>query len=635
MNESVAVFHFLRPWWLVALLALPILWQALRRFGNDADVWRNAVDPHLLEHLLVRTQTATVRAPRMLVMIGWIVACFALAGPAWERVQEPLFRNRAARVLALELAPSMLAQDVKPSRLDRARYKISDILKRSGDAQTALIGYAGEAFVVAPLTDDSNTVANLVDALDPSVMPVPGNNAARAIDTGVKLIHQAGLTQGEIILIADKIDDDASRAAANARASGVSVSVLGIGSAEGAPVTLPQGGFLKDRDGRIELPKLDVGALSAVASAGGGRYTTFEPDARDLDRLLTPIAADVETSARATAETARFLDRGPWFLLLLLPIAALAFRRGWVMVVPLVLLGHTRPAAAMSWDDLWHRADQQAQAQLDAGNAKEAQSIAKDPSLRGTAAYRAEDYASAAENFDRPDSADAKYNLGNALAKQGRFDDALKAYDSALAQAPDMDDAKANKKSVEDWLKQQKKQDQKNQPSDKSDSDDHRGDQQQKPGEGDSTGQKSNDDQNQDQKNDGKDQQADSDKKGDQQQSSSQDDPGKAGKDSQRNQAGDNDKTQTPKGGEADQKAQQQFQKDMDQAVDRGEKKSDTENKPVRLGAVEGDGRNEKQEAVEQWLQRVPDDPGGLLRRKFLLEYQRRQDSRGAQGDGS
>jgi Ca-activated chloride channel homolog len=634
MNELFADFHFLRPMWLIALIVLPVLWRALRLFGADANVWRNAVDAHLLEHLLLRTQTAPMRAPRWLAMAGWALACMALAGPAWEQLPQPLYRNRAARVIALELAPSMLAQDIKPSRLDRARYKIADILKRSGDAQTALIAYAGDAFVVAPLTDDSNTVANLVDSLDPSVMPVPGNDAARAIDMGVKLIHQAGLTQGEIVLIADSMSGNAASSAARARSQGVTVSVLGIGSVDGAPVALPQGGFLKDSDGRIVLPRLDIAVLTALANAGGGRYVSFAPDAKDLDRLLAPIVANVETTSKTTADTARFLDRGPWMLLLLVPLAALAFRRGWAMLLVLALFGQTRPASAMSWTDLWQRADQQARAQLDAGNAKDAQALANDPALRGSAAYRAADYADAAQAFDKPDSADAQYNLGNALAKQGHYEDALKAFDSALAQAPDMEDAKANRSAVQEWLKQQKKQDQKNQQSDKSDSNDHKGNEQQKPGEGGSSEQKSDDDQ--DKQQNGKDQQS-SDNQNGEKKDGAQQDQNKQTRNSQDQQSSsgkEGDKTQA-KAGEPDQNAQQQFKKDMDQAVGNNQKKSEAERKPVRLGAVEGDGRDEKQQAVEQWLQRVPDDPGGLLRRKFLLEYQRRQEGRGAQGDGS
>ena len=192
MSAWLATFHFLRPWWLLALAALPLLWLVLARGGAEAGAWRGVVDAHLLEHLLADSnEDARTQMPRWLAALAWTIACVALAGPAWEQLPQWLFQNRAARVFALELSASMAAQDVKPSRYERARYKLADLLKRSGDMQTALIAYAGDAFVVAPLTDDANTVANLVDALDPSVLPAPGNDAARAIELGVKLIKQA------------------------------------------------------------------------------------------------------------------------------------------------------------------------------------------------------------------------------------------------------------------------------------------------------------------------------------------------------------------------------------------------------------------------------------------------------------
>lgn len=645
MSLTLGDFHFLRPLWLLALAALPLLWVALHRGGMDAQAWRGAVDAHLLPHLLERDSGVRRRSPNALLSGAWILACLALAGPSWERLPQPLYENRAARVIALELSQSMLAQDIKPTRVERARYKIADILHRSGDAQTALIAYAGDAFVVAPLTDDANTVANFVDALEPNIMPVAGNDSARAIELAVKLVAQAGLRSGELILIADGVSDSAAAAAAKARKAGVRISVLGVGTEQGAPVAGSSGGFLQDSAGNIAMPRLDAAALAAVATAGGGRYATCRSDAGDLDAILSdlaPLSAD-ETVA-ANAQTARFLDRGPWLLLALLPIAALAFRRGWLMLVPLLLLAPTQRAAAMSWTDLWSRPDQQAQAALEAGEARQAQALARDPQLRGAAAYRAEDYDAAADDFAHRDAADAQYNLGNALAKQGKYPEALAAYDRALKQQPQMDDAIANRKAVEDWLKrQQNKQDQKGQHG-KGDQNEQR----QSQSGGDKDSQQSGDEQQQradqqnDQQQDGSDGQAQNRQSPDRQDGQQQGDNETQGGESQaqKNSSAskpnqDNDKGNPgrigaqPESKAAEQQAQQQFQQSMDQALKNGEKK---EQRPVRLGAREdGKPRDEKQQAVDQWLQRVPDDPGGLLRRKFQLESQRRQ--QGDRGD--
>ncbi|WP_347260737.1 VWA domain-containing protein [Rudaea sp.] len=642
MSEFIHNLHFIRPWWLLLLLALPLLWRALKSAGTDAQAWRGAVDAHLLEHLLVRNADATpARSPIWLAVAALVVASLALAGPAWERLPQPLYKNQAARVIALELSATMAAQDVKPSRYERARYKIADILKRSGDAQVALIAYAGDAFVVAPLTDDANTVASLVDSLDPSVMPSGGNDTGRAIDLGVKLIHQAGVRAGEIVLLADGASGDADAAAARARGAGVHVSVLGIGSAQGAPIALGDGGFLKDKTGNIVLPKLDGAALASLASVGGGRYAEYRSDAGDLDAVLGTLAQAGEAAKDAAGvevKSERFLDRGPWLLLALLPLAALGFRRGWLMLLPLALLAQADRAEASMWTDLWQRADQQAQAQLDAGKPKEAQALAKNPELRGTAAYRAGDYAAATTDFAAADArknsdgaggADAQYNRGNALAKQGKYPEAIAAYDEALRRAPDMDDARANRKTVEDFLKQQQQQKQDQQQKN---SQDHQGNKQQQPGNDqaqdskdsqDGKGDQQGDDNGgkKDSKDQGKDDKGGSDQDG-KQKDSQQQDKSANGRDKPGEEK--NAAQQPQQGSEAGRESQEKFQQSIDKALD---KKADDGNnpQPMRLGAREADQRSEKDQAVEQWLQRVPDDPGGLLRRKFQLEHQRRQ----------
>jgi Ca-activated chloride channel homolog len=635
-------FHFLRPWWLIALAALPLLWKVLSGRGSDAGAWRGVVDADLLEHLLVRGgDAAPSKLPRWLAMIGWTLACLALAGPAWEQLPQPLYQNRAARVIALELSSTMSAQDIKPSRFERARFKISDILKRSGDSQTALIAYSGEAFVVAPLTDDTNTVANLVDSLDPSVMPIPGNATGNAIDLAVKLIQGAGLHDGEIVLLADAVSNDADTAARRARAAGMRVSIIGVGSEQGAPVPLIQGGFLKNSSGDIILPKLDNDALATVVRDGGGRYSPITTDANDLDNVLDDLAphavAQSQTPQAQQATTLRYRDRGPWLILLLLPLALSGFRRGWLMIVPIALCAHTQTAAAFSWTDLWQRPDQQAQVQLDAGNAKQAQALAQNPALRGTADYRAGDMADAARDFQGADDADARYNAGNALAKQQQFKEAIAAYDDALRRDPSMADAAANKKAVEEWLKkQQQKNDQGD--KDKQDSKDHQGKDQQDNGSAGSKGE--------DQKKDQSDQSsksADSDQdsknnqqsqQGEQNSGDKKDQQSQSGSSGQQNDRGDDQDAQQQAGAkDADQQSQDSYSQGMDQALKKDGDKDQQKTKPIRLGANEKEGaQDEQQQAVQQWLQRVPDDPGGLLRRKFLLEHQRRQSGQ-PQGD--
>lgn len=664
----MADFAFLRPWWLLALLALPLLWLALRADGNLKRSWARAVDAHLLEHLAAGTE-ASRRWPLALLSSGWIVACVALAGPAWERLPTPLYRNQSARVIALQLSPSMLAADLKPNRLTRARFAIRDLLDRFGDGQVALLGYAGDAFVVAPMTDDAETVRNLLGELDPAIMPVGGNETGSAIRRGVELIRQAGNRGGDIILVGDAVAADAVAAAHEAAQQGVRVSMLAVGTAEGAPVSLPQGDFWKDSNGDIVVPRVDAAQLRRVADAGGGSFAMLDGGPADLGSLVSATTPDAARSAetQGAQQGAQLRDRGPWLALLLLPLALAGFRRGSLFALLLAAgLVAPPPAQAFEWRDLWQRADQQAWQSLQAGDAATAAGTARDPDLRATAKFRAGDAAGAAADWAPGSTADAAYNFGNALAQQKQYEQAIAAWDEALRRDPAHADAKANKQAVEDWLRRQ----QQNTPQDKSSADkDKQKPAGAKPDQPEPGNQGASDaaQQAQDasageegQQQDGKaGQQGEAAQSGQPGAQSQADDASRAAGETQQGQdqagragkakPGEHDDSKGEPGKDAqpaaDAQQRQAFRDAMERALQQGEnseKGDEGENgsaarasagqkadgKPGERDAVvpaETETEREQRQAVEQWLQRVPDDPGGLLRRKFQLEYERRQ----------
>lgn len=616
MSVLLQQLHFLRPWWLAALLLLPLLaWFGIRRDVAQAELSR-LVDAELLPHLL-HGRAGHRRLPLWLFALGWTLCTLALAGPTWSRVEQPLYASRAAQVVAISLSQRMLARDVAPSRLDRARYKARDLLHANQDGQNALVGYAGEAFVVAPLTSDAHSLDELLEAMAPDTMPVDGDNAAAAIERGVALIEDAKAGGGSLVLITDRADAAATVAARKANAAGVRVSVLGVGTPQGGPVPLPDGGFLRDAQGGMLLARRDDAGLAALAAAGGGRYVPMGADLRDVDVLHAQLRSAKATMADGQVGD-QWQDRGAWLLLPLLPIVALAFRRGWLLLLPLVVLPlWPGTAAATSWRDLWQRSDQQAAQALHAGDAKRAQQLARDPAWRGVAAYRAGDYAAAAQALPQAPGSDAAYNLGNTLAKQGEYRKALAAYDHALQLAPANADAKANRQAVEDWLRQQQ------QPSDQKEHEGHGGRQNQS-----SQGE---------QGKSGQQQAKDS--------SSAQDDAepsgqsGQDGKSQAQDPSGKNESQQgkSAQGGadrpepqtaqqQAEQKAQaEQAQQALKQQMDAELAKPGGDKAGHQLGALAKDDPQAKLPAdLRHALQRVPDDPGALLRRKFELEYQQR-----------
>ena len=623
MSELLQQFHFLRPWWLLALAGLPLL--ALPRWRRDGGqlALSRLVDPELLP-LLLRGQARHRYLPLWLFALGWLLATLALAGPTWSRVEQPLYASRPAQVVAISLSRDMLARDVAPSRIDRARYKAHQLLASNRAGLNALIGYAGEAFTVAPLTSDANSLSDLLDAMAPDTMPVDGNNAAAAIALGTKLIKDAKAGGGSLVLITDRTGASAGAAARQALAAGVHVSVLGVGTPQGGPVPLPEGGFLHDAKGNMVLAARDDAALGALARAGGGAYVSMSTGRQDIDALHAELRKAPTTSA-AGQRGDQWQDRGPWLLLPLLLLVAMAFRRGWILLLLIVCLPLLPATAeAGTWQNLWQRQDQQAAQALREGHPKRAQLLARDPAWRGVAAYRAGDYGAAAEDLQHAPGSDAAYNRGNALAKAQHYRNAIKAYDEALKLDPANADAKANRKAVEDWLKQQ----QKKPPQSQNKSD------QNKPS---GQGQDKQSSAQQDQGKDGKSDSQNPKPAQDGSKPSDQQGEGKQGDDTQpprpdgseQGHSSDQPKPQTAQQRAEQQakteQAQQALKKQMDQALAAQPAKPPEKGSPHQLGALGKDDPQAKLPAdVRHALQRVQDDPGALLRRKFELEYRER-----------
>ena len=393
-------FRFLRPEWLIALpfVVAAAMYFARRRFGSGS--WENVVSPALAPYVLSRSRGRSADRRWILFAIVGILGCLALAGPAWERIEQPVFRSDQALVVALDLSRSMDAQDISPSRLARARLKILDLLDRRESGQTALIVYSANAFTVTPLTTDTDTVRQLVNSLDTNIMPSRGSYPVAAINKGRQLLEQAAVGSGEVLLVTDGGSSPAAeRLARDLRDNGFSLSVLGVGTREGAPIPRAGGGFVTDNRGQMAVPRLEQRSLIKLAEAGGGRYASLTVDNSDLDTLLSGEATGTGSASGDDQATDQWREEGPWFVLAMLPLAALAFRRGWMLVLVVALLPLPEPAHASLWDDIWRNKDQQAARALADGDADLAAELFEDQEWRSVAEYRAGDYAGSAAGF--------------------------------------------------------------------------------------------------------------------------------------------------------------------------------------------------------------------------------------------
>jgi Ca-activated chloride channel family protein len=569
-------FHFLRPQWFYAILPAVCMFLLLRYRQSNVSNWDKAIAPELLTHLLETPSGTVSKNPFSLILVAWILAIFALAGPVWEKKPQPVHEREDAVIIILDLTRSMYATDVKPNRLVRARRKLVDLLGMRKEGVTGLVVFAGDAHAVSPLTDDTNTIVAMIPALTPQIMPAPGSELAPAIVRAIQLFHDAGVSSGRILIITDEIRDVAeAQSVARSNRFSFPVSVLSVGTEEGAPIPTATasstGGYLKDRAGNLVIPKVNLQSLQEFANVAGGRFSAMTLADEDLAYLLAddPLLEN-ETFRELERDFDVWFEQGSWLLLLLLPLASLAFRRGWIWSLPLLLILPPAPAEAGLWDDLWLTRDQQAMTALEKGEAGEAAELFEDSQWKGSALYQSDSFADAGNQFATLDSSDSRYNLGNALAKQGRYEEAIEAYSQSLSIEPDHEDAAFNKQLLEQLLSQQQQQQQQQDQQDK-----------------------------------------EQNEEGDQQQNSDQQ---QGEQDSQEKQDGSKDEQQ--EGEEQDEQQAKQKESEQQSEEEQGEQQAQ------QLAEEDAKLNAEEQQALQQWLRRVPDDPGGLLRRKFEQQYE-------------
>jgi Ca-activated chloride channel family protein len=593
-------FHFLRPWWLLALIPLAAITWLLIRGRYDSGNWRRVIDPRLLPHVLNSARRQARGSLRGVLAAVAGLAIVALAGPTWEKRQQPVFDRQTSLVVALDLSRSMDAADIKPTRLTRARHKIADILNLRKEGQMALVVYAADAFAVTPLTHDADTILALLPDLETGLMPAQGSRADRALERAIELFENSGVRGGDVLLVSDGFSEleVAGLEALLEEHPDLRLSVLAIGTPEGGPVPLRNGGFLKDRAGAIVIADMNVENQRRAARAGGGAYAAISADDSDIGLLSRAMESSLQQGGARQIDYSADLWRelGPGLLLLLLPFAALAFRRGLIWLVPLCIVVLPPDAQALDWQSLWRNDDQRALQLFEQDQHEAAAQLFADDDWQAAAKYRAGDYEGAEQGWEQLDGETSSYNRANALAQQGRYEDALAAYDSLLEKNPAHEDARFNKQAIEDWLKQQQQQ--------QSEQEDGQADQQQSQQDGPQEQQQSQ----QDSEQSGQQQGSQGQQQDSQQQQSPQPGESQAAADSAEDEPEPGDPNQPAEDSMQDQQASTQ--------PESNQQRSDAE--------VAAADQQMSEQAAQQWLRKIPDDPGGLLRRKFIYQYRAR-----------
>lgn len=599
----LAEFHFLRPLWLVAIIPLILLVVMIAFLHKRQSGWQSVLAGHLYPHLVTSENTRRTKPPLYLLAVGWLLATLALAGPTWERLPQPVYQLHSGKVVVIDMSLSMRATDVKPNRLTRARYKAIDLVNAIAEGETGLVAYAGDAFTISPLSTDAQNLTTLIPSLTPEIMPVEGSEPYLGLLAAIELLTNAGYQQGEIFWITDGIENNqVNEVNKLLRNTPFRVSVLGVGTEDGAPIKLTNGDFMKDSQGAIVLPKLSVSNLRTLAKSGRGRYIAMSADDEDIDYLKNQSLLERQSEQQDEQSADNFGDKwkemGPYLLLLILPLAAYGFRRGLVSLFVLSMLFplYSPTANASGLTDMWKTKDQQGQQAMVQQDFAGAAEVFDDPMWRGTAYYKNKDYQQALESFRQSDSTDALYNQGNALAQLGDLEHAIATYDKVLAQDPTHADAKVNKALLE-----QQQQDKQQQGDENKDGQDDQSDgqeqEQSSPGE-ESPGEESPPEEQNSDSQSGQDNQGQ---------------PNEPASDS----PPDKDKEQE---GDSDPREQTEQLSESEPQTKEGQQ--------VAQPAEMTDQEKEQMQRMQTLLNKVPDDPAFLLKRKMQIESQQRQRQR-------
>jgi len=591
---DLSLFHFLRPYWLLLIpLWLSASWFLLRK-QSPQRLWEDICDARLIPFMVTDHQQRSRKNWLFPLLAIWgIVISIALAGPTWKQRPVPVWQPQIPLIILFDVSRSMDATDLQPNRLRRARYKLQDLFKARRGTPMALVAFSAQPFVLAPLSNDIDTLDHLAASLATDLVPVQGSRLDRALDKAREMIVQSGFTRGDILLITDehRPSSQAMQSSAKIAEAGLQLSVLSVGSPEGAPIPGKEG-FIRDASGQMILTRPNEDFLQQLASTGNGQFIDLSTDDRDIKTLMSGFyRPDMEGSQLSDLSINQWYDYGPWLIPPLLLLAAFAFRRGLVFMVPLLLMPYPR-AEALEWKDLWQNSNQQGYQAYEQGNYEAASRRFSDPRWRSSALYRAGDYEQALNALGEPVHADDWYNHANMLAQMGRISEAIAAYDRALELEPQHEDAQYNKSLLEQQQEQQQPDQNKNQDKDQQQSSDEN-QQESEQDEGQSSAEN--------------DQSAENSKDGE---LSEEQQPQESDQQSEQDQ--DSQAEQTDKPEEPEQGATSEDENPVQ--IDQNEESTD------QGKAMGQSDANEEQAADEAWLRQIPDDPASLMQRMFQYE---------------
>ena len=592
-------FHFLRPYWLIGLI-LPVLIYLQSYSQQKAEsAWSKVCDENLLDFLLIKSNGEKRKWPMISAVVAVLFLVVALAGPTWSKKSNPALSVENPVMIMLNMSGDMWQKDVSPSRIERAKYVIKDLVKTLKNTESGLIVYSKEPFMITPLTEDAAIIDNLLPALEMNIMPENGDRLDRAIDLAVERMQEAALPSGNIVVLTANVGerfDAALESASKAAAVGYDVDIVNMNS--------------QNND-----------KLKMVAEKGRGLYISYNKGLNLLIKKINDITAK-EIKQSQNMQTV-WNDMGWYFLWLPALLLLGYFRRGLLVIVVMFLLFGQPVQASWFLND-----NQEALKNFKEQNYGAAAEKFTDTQWKASAAYKSGDYDAAFKNFAKGNDVTALYNQGNALAKGGKIDEAIKKYEEVLQQKPDFEDAKFNL----EYLKKQQKQNNQNQSKNNDNKQQQNQQQQSEQQSKQQNQQQQSEQQNQQQQSEQQNQQQQSEQENQQQQSKQQNQQQQSEQQNQQQQSEQQNQQQQSEQQNQQQQSEQQNQqqqseqqKQQQQSEQQNQQPEEQKSVSIEASDKQSPEEREKIRARMQKFRKIPEDKGGLLRAFIKKEYAKKR----------
>ena len=434
---------FMRPEWLYAFIPVGLICIMFIITYQGRDQWKRSFAKHLLPFLTIKGTKRQFLVPKMLLIVLLSFITLAMAGPTWEKIERPGQKTEAALVVLLDLSRSMLAEDIQPNRIERAKLKLNDFFAAKPNTKTALIAYAGTAHSVVPFSKDYKTISRQMEALRPDIMPVQGTNLSEALDKADTLLAKI-VAPSSILLVTDNITaSDIQRISQTATHS--HIEIMAVATPTGGTIPLKKGA-LKDKQGNTVIPRLDVVNLDQLSAMENVNVITVTLDDTDVKILAARIRQNLEFEIDLENVEEEWKDFGYWLLIPILFISLLWFRRGWKVhwIWLLFIVMGCNDAGEFNLEDQFFTKDQKAQRLLDKGENERAAQAFESGLHQGFAYYEMGDLEKAAEAYSNDVSPEGFYNLGVVYSQMGDLEAAQQAFDAALQQDPKFEKANTN-----------------------------------------------------------------------------------------------------------------------------------------------------------------------------------------------